>query len=94
MMAQAIAQSRTRADTSIGAPGTRGTPRISSPDTSASERQHDPASTSMNDSAHGEQVKVTGRIIEREGVQAIAVYKVERQSDTSPSSSPSSPGAQ
>ena len=97
LMAQAIAQSRSRADTSIGAPGARGTPRTSSPDTSATERQpdHDRTSTSMSDSTHGEQVRVTGRIIEREGVQAIAVHKVERQSDASPSSSsPSSPGAQ
>jgi hypothetical protein len=89
MMAQAIARSGSTGST-IGSPSIGGTP--GTPRSTATDRQpvRDPATSSLGSASSSEEVKVTGRVIEREGIQAIAVQSIERKhgSSSSPSSTP------
>jgi hypothetical protein len=89
MMAQAIARAGSAGST-IGSPSIGGTP--GTPRSTATDRQQvrDPATSSIDSASSSEEVKVTGRVIEREGIQAIAVQSIERKSGSSslPSSTP------
>jgi hypothetical protein len=94
MLAQSIARSQQSGmSDSIHTSGTIGTTPSIAEGTSAANRQSD---SSRDDATHwdhqkksdqGEKVKVTGRVIEKDGIQAIAVTRVERQQATTPLSS-------
>jgi hypothetical protein len=94
MLAQSIARSQQSGmSDSIHTSGTIGTTPSIAEGTSAANRQSD---SSRDDATHwdhqkkseqGEKVKVTGRVIEKDGIQAIAVTRVERHQATTPLSS-------
>jgi hypothetical protein len=92
MMAQTIAGSSSQTGSTIGRSSIGTTP--SSTDSPDADRQQvrDQTSRSITgtSTSSGEEVKVTGRVIERDGIQAIAVQRVERKHDSSPSALPSS----
>jgi hypothetical protein len=99
LTAQSIAQSQHRAAGSIGAPGERGTPnrpqaggsegtsdRLRSSDSVLASSLTSPSSQRIDSINYkSDQVKITGRVIEREGVAAIAVQSVEPKSGLSAS---------
>jgi hypothetical protein len=79
-MAQRIAKSQSRSEGSIRAGSTSGGVSTRDSSTSADDRDRVSREASTIGATHGEQVKITGRLIERGGLQAIAVQKVEPKS--------------
>ncbi len=89
LMAQTIAQSASHAPGAMTSPNAKATTPSSTTGAAASDPNRDRARVDMTPftETHGDKVKITGRVIEREGLTAIAVQSVERQNISAPLSS-------